>query len=134
MQIAILLVVFIIIIILAEWYDREDSRVIGKLSYDAERIVPGITKRCTILSGETTYTMNKQKIYILLRNPKSSEYYQYNTLLYALLHEISHILCPEIGHTPLFLRIFSRLLKRASALGIYEEGKVDMNYCRQCMV
>jgi WLM domain len=134
MQITLLFAVFLIIIILTELYDREDSRIIGKLSYDAERVVPGITKRCTILSGESTYTLNKQKIYILLRNPDTSEYYDYNTLLYALLHEIAHVLSPDIGHTKTFLRIFSDLLNKASSLGIYKAGKVDMNYCRKCVV
>ena len=33
-----------------------------------------------------------------------------NTLKYVLIHEISHILCTEWGHTDLFLEINNRLL------------------------
>jgi hypothetical protein len=133
MKLLALVIIFIILLILVEWYDKDDSRVIERLSYDAERVVPGITKRCTILSGSSTYTENKNKIYILLREP-SGRYYDYNTLVYALLHEVSHVLTPELNHTKIFIAVYSNLLSRAYELGIYKPGEVNMDYCKQCVV
>jgi hypothetical protein len=133
MKSVVLIIIFIILLILVEWYNKEDSRVIGRLSHDAELIVPGITKRCTILSGDSTYTENKNKIYILIRDP-SGRYYNFDTLMYALLHEIAHVIVPEIGHTQMFMEVFRNLLTRANEIGIYEPSRVDMTYCRQCIV
>lgn len=133
MDLLALIAIFIILLVLVELYNRDDSKIIEKLTYDAELVVPGITSRCSIVSGDSTYTENKNKIYILLRD-SSGKYYDFNTLFYALLHEIAHVLTTEIGHTKMFIAVFENLLNRANELGIYEAGKVDLNYCKQCMV
>ena len=134
MKLLALVIIFIVLLVLVEWYDKDDSRVIERLSCDAELIVPGITRKCTILSGFSTYTENKNKIYILLKDQSTGNFYDYNTLVYALLHEVAHVLTPELNHTPLFTKIYEDLLQRAYKLGIYEPRKVDPNYCRQCVV
>ena len=132
MKAILILIVLLLIILSVEWYDRDDSMVICMLSYNAERVSPGITNECSISSGDSTYTLNKKKIYILLKDDNRN-YYNFSTLFYALLHEIAHVLCPDIGHTSMFFYIFNGLLKKAFYLGLYR-GNVDRNYCRECVV
>lgn len=70
-------------------------------------------------SSTKSYTINKSKIYLRLTD-RNDEYYSNNTLIYVLLHEISHILCDDIGHTESFHTIFSDLLLQAETVGIYD--------------
>lgn len=79
--------------------------------------------------GDKSYTINKKNVYICMRD-ENGEYYDRNFLKFVVLHEISHTLCDEIGHTPKFTRIFGDVLDRAAALGIYDpSGKKIQNYC-----
>lgn len=65
-------------------------------------------------SSLTSYTINKgDEIVLCLRDPNTSQLHSLDKLTYVLIHEIAHIGCPEIGHTPLFKKIFSDLLKVA---------------------
>jgi len=70
-------------------------------------------------SSGTSYTINKSKIYLKLTD-RNGEYYSNNTLIYVLLHEISHMLCDDIGHTENFHIIFRDLLLEAEKVGIYD--------------
>ena len=51
----------------------------------------------------------------------------FNTLLYVLIHETAHILCPQYGHTALFDRMNLRLLEYAVLSGIYEYENYTKN-------
>jgi predicted metal-dependent hydrolase len=75
----------------------------------------------------TSYTVNKgEKIYFCLRSKVLNEIHDMNTLLYVVIHEMSHIACPEYGHTPLFYDIFRFLLRVSIDIGIYKD--VDYRY------
>lgn len=68
----------------------------------------------------TSYTINKgEKMVICLRSPVDQKIYDVNTIMYVVLHELSHIACPEYGHTNLFKMIFVSLIKISNDLGIY---------------
>lgn len=70
----------------------------------------------------TSYSVNKgEKIVFCLRNPIDLKLHDVNTIMYVALHEISHIACPEIGHTPLFIKIFSSIILEAIRLKIYKD-------------
>jgi hypothetical protein len=69
--------------------------------------------------GEKSYTINKKKIYICMKD-ENGEYYQRNMLAYCIIHEFAHVLCIEIGHTELFFEIFQGLLKQAAQQGLYD--------------
>ncbi len=43
-----------------------------------------------------------------------------NTLMYVMVHEVSHILCPNFGHTPLFSQINSRMLQYSIKFELYD--------------
>lgn len=62
----------------------------------------------------TSYSINKgEEIVICLRHPNTESMHDIDTLMYVLIHEAAHIACPEVGHTRLFIEIFSDLLRIA---------------------
>ena len=80
----------------------------------------------------TSYTVNKgEEIAICLRN-KSGSIHDLNTIMYVVLHELSHVACPEIGHTKLFRKIFVFILQISIQLGIYDHvnySSSPQSYC-----
>lgn len=70
----------------------------------------------------TSYTINKgEKIAFCLRSKKYPyKFHDINLITYVALHEISHIACPEIGHTDLFKEIFAFITQTAINLDIYQ--------------
>jgi len=83
-----------------------------------------------LYKGNKSYTINKEKIFLCLKD-KNGNYYDTNMLIYVLLHEISHALCDEVGHTKKFNEIFNAILKEAVKRGIYDENKpIIQNYCQ----
>jgi hypothetical protein len=86
-------------------------------------------KDVDIYEGDKSYTINKKKVYICLKD-EHGKYYSRNMLVYVILHEYAHILCDEIGHTDKFFDIFQKLLAKASASGIYNPSIPPVkNYC-----
>jgi len=89
-----------------------------------------ILETISLFKGDKSYTINKEKIYLCL-NDENGKYYDKNLLLYVLLHELSHVMCDEVGHTDEFYNIFDELLKEAINQKIYDSTKpVDPNYCK----
>lgn len=85
--------------------------------------------RCT-----SSYMLNKgQAIYLCLKSRRVPyDYHDVNTLLYVVLHEVAHMMCPEYGHTTLFYQIFDFLLAEAQRIGIYQYvdyEKHPVEYC-----
>ena len=88
-----------------------------------------IFKEISIHKGDKSYTINKTKIYLCLTD-KDGTYYDNNMLMYVLLHEISHCICDEIGHTEKFHNTFNALLDHAIKSGIYNPTiPIITNYC-----
>jgi hypothetical protein len=76
-----------------------------------------------------SYTINKRKIYLCLRDQKN-DYYSLNMLTYVSIHELAHVICDEVGHTPKFHKIFSELLDKAILLGLYDPTEpLIQDYC-----
>jgi hypothetical protein len=70
-------------------------------------------------SGYTSYSVNKgEKLVICIRNTDNS-FVDFNVILYPTIHELGHLMTPEIGHTPLFWQNFKILLQEAINIGIY---------------
>jgi len=69
----------------------------------------------------TSYSVNKgEQLVFCIRSKKDwNSFHDMNTLMYVGLHEISHIGCPEYGHTPLFKKIFAFFTKVAIELKLY---------------
>lgn len=83
----------------------------------------------SLSKGDKSYTINKEDIFLCLKD-ENNQYYHDNMLVYVLLHEISHSICDEIGHTEKFHRLFSALTKKAVELGIYDDQiPLIRDYC-----
>lgn len=87
-------------------------------------------------SKHTSYSVNKgDKLIFCLRSKninKVDKMHDINLVMYVALHEISHIACPEYGHTQLFKEIFAFFTKTAIELGIYKKihfGISPVEYC-----
>ena len=82
----------------------------------------------------TSYSVNKgEKIVFCLRNPNNpNEFISTNTIIYVALHEISHIACPEIGHTDMFYDVFKLLLLASMRVGVWEFVDYDVNPVPYC--
>lgn len=83
-----------------------------------------------LYKGTKSYTLNKDKIFICLKD-ENDEYYPINMLIYVLLHELSHkINKDDIGHTEKFHTIFQALIEKAHNMGIYNAYIPPIkNYC-----
>ncbi len=89
-----------------------------------------VLNEVTLYKGEKSYTINKQKIFLCLKD-EYDEYYDDMMLLHVLLHEICHSLCDEIGHTEKFNEMLDELLKKADEMNIYDLNyPVLQNYCQ----
>jgi len=83
-----------------------------------------------LYKGEKSYTINKQKIYLCLKD-QNNEYYPFNMLIYVLAHEYAHVLATSIGHTQEFHNIFDQLLEELIEFGIYDPNQPIINdYCQ----
>jgi hypothetical protein len=88
-----------------------------------------IVETLKFFEGNKSYTINKERIYLCLKDENGS-YYDPNMLMYVALHELSHVLCDEIGHTKKFHSIFHDVLEEATRKQIYDPSKpIIQNYC-----
>lgn len=77
-----------------------------------------ILQHINLYVGTKSYTINKTRIYMCLKD-EYGNYYDDNSLMFVLLHELSHVICKSIGHTNEFQNIFNDILLEASKAGIY---------------
>lgn len=83
----------------------------------------------TINRGNKSYTINKEHIYLCLKD-EYNNYYSNNMLYYVLAHEFAHVLCDEIGHTPKFFNIFEELLDEMIKYDLYNPSiPINSDYC-----
>ena len=79
-----------------------------------------IVKTLKLYKGDKSYTLNKEKIFLCLKDD-NDKYYSLNMLIYVSLHEIAHVLSPTTGHDHSFYEEFEKLLTKAKNLGIYTD-------------
>lgn len=82
----------------------------------------------------TSYTINKgEKVAFCLHSKKFPyNFHDSNLITYVALHEISHIACPEVGHTELFKEIFAFFTQRAIDLNLYKYEDFKMHPKEYC--
>lgn len=70
----------------------------------------------------TSYSVNKgeQLVFCLRSRKNKDELHDLNLMMYVVLHEISHIACPEYGHGELFKGIFKYITETSVQIGIYK--------------
>jgi hypothetical protein len=81
-----------------------------------------------IHADSTSYSENKgEKIVVCLREKvEPYKLVDINTVMFVVLHEMSHLMTTTVGHTPEFWANFKRILLDATAVGIYTQ----VNYAR----
>ena len=87
-----------------------------------------------IHADSTSYSENKgEKIVVCLRD-KVPPYklVDSNTVMFVVLHEMSHLMTTTIGHTPEFWTNFKRILQDAVGAGVYREVNYDRTPVQYC--
>jgi len=122
----ILYVFYRILIEIRDNYEnqREDEYV--RLLVDRIRTIDPrvdvVVDQLRFFEGDKSYTIDKKYVFLCKRDKKTGEQYHNNQLVLVLIHEISHALCDEVGHTPKFEAIFEDLLEKASRAGMYDDS------------
>ena len=79
------------------------------------------------------YSVNKgEELSLCIRKKGTEEFIDDNTIIFVAIHELSHIMTPETGHTPLFWDNMKYLLEQASSQGIYmpvDYSQSPVEYC-----
>ena len=89
-----------------------------------------MVSKLQICLGESSFTINKEATYLCVKDKKTNNYYPEGMLMHVLLHELSHVICSEIGHTAKFDKIFNELMIEAEKAGIYDTKQVLIkDYC-----
>lgn len=131
-----LLAIFLIVILIVyssmnyivEQYKKEDGKLM-EIRNAIRPLNPEAIDKVILLEDTKSYTINKKKIYLCLRD-EHGEYYNDNMLIFVAIHELAHVLCDEIGHTEKFESIFHNLLQEAVEQKIYDPNVEPIHdYC-----
>lgn len=131
-----IMVVLLFLAFMTAWYliqthrefYLENEPTVVKIRNKLLPVFPEI-KFVKMLKGTSSYTINKQKIYLCTET--KGQVYDDNMLIYVTLHELAHTMCPEIGHGKQFHSIFQSLLDRAERHGLFDPKKPRVeNYCK----
>jgi len=114
--------------------DSEECKFIKQYANTIKRKFNNIIFRESTEDNKfTSYSVNKgEEIVFCLRSKEDNTLHEVNELMYVAIHEIAHVGCPEIGHTPLFLKINKVLLKYGIECKVYKYKNYSMfpeNYC-----
>ena len=58
----------------------------------------------------TSYSINKKELVFCLKSKNNNKIHDFNLLMYVVIHEVAHLMCPEYGHGKLFKELFNYLL------------------------
>lgn len=116
--------------------EKQDTELINNYKYVKmikKRLPDSKIKESSANSEYTSYSINKgEELVFCLRSKVDNKLHDINDIMYVAVHEIAHIGCPEIGHTPLFKKINKFLLERAVNKGLYtfeNYRKTNKEYC-----
>lgn len=131
-MLAIVLLLYLIILQNDGYYEylqppcSEDIQIINNLKQKLIGVIPQeILESTQIVPYTESYTYRKKKIYLCL----GKEYkFDENTLIYVLIHEFSHVMCPPHPnpHNDEWQSIFSKHLKIAEEKGVHNP-KIPFN-------
>jgi hypothetical protein len=133
-----IIIIFVLLFILFSKKSREfiqsSDPVLISIVEDVKKLDPRIKNLQFYSSDEESYTEDKQKVFICLKNEKG-EYYDRNMLVYVVIHELAHALTDvidEFHKTPEFKNKFEELLTKAHRLGFYDPEKpLTKHYCHK---
>jgi len=98
-----------------------------------KKLPNSIIKESSANSEYTSYSINKgEELVFCLRSKIDNKLHNINEIMYVAIHEIAHIGCPEIGHTPLFKKINKFLLEQAVKKNLYIYSDYKRNNKEYC--
>ena len=110
--------------------DKEKGEDILRLkeSFNSDYITENIPG-----SMYVAYSVNKgEELSICIREKDTEKFIDNNTIIFVAIHELSHIMTDELGHTELFWDNMKYLLEKSGSLGIYQVtdyNKYPVMYC-----
>lgn len=108
--------------------DMEDKIVFLLNNYNPDNLRENYP---SFKGDSTSYSENKGEVLaICLRNKKTKELHDINTLMFVVLHEIAHLMTLEAQHVQPFWDNFSYLLRESDTIGIYK----PVNYAKKPVV
>lgn len=126
-----LIIIFIIFFMLTSFVEnfKKEDPMLQTIRNKIRPLHPDMVDHVILLEDTKSYTINKKKVYLCLKD-ENGEYYDENMLMFVAIHELAHVICDEIGHTDKFQSIFQELLNKASDLQIYDPNVAPIqNYC-----
>ena len=103
--------------------------ILTKVRENFAKINPDYSK-IPLREGDSAFTENKEVITLCLKDPDTGKYYDMNTIMYVALHELAHVLCETQGHGDEFKKKFSKVLRYAAKLKIYDpRQQMSSTYC-----
>lgn len=110
-----------------------DDQIINTLKYYINIICPTL-KNVEIYSGKESVTVDKNIIYICLRD-KNNIYYSMDILLYVTLHEVAHKISKSYStqnHNEEFQNNFNKLLELAHNKNLFSDKNINIpnDYCK----
>jgi len=107
-------------------YPNEDRTEQLKTNFKPDNIKEGIDD-----PNYTSYSINKgEQIVLCLRT--NNKLTDLNTMMFVVLHELSHICTKSIGHTPEFWNNFKWILEEAINIGVYKKQEFKLNNVDYC--
>lgn len=123
---------FILCLCLVKHLNGSDP-LINRIKQDVSKLDHRISN-IAFYSSTESYTEDKDKIFLCLKDDEKGEYYDYNTLIYVAIHECAHALTDviDLEHvTPEYRNMFKYLLDKATSIGIYDPSKpLPNHYCK----
>lgn len=128
--VAIILAIVLVLVAtqIKDHYTDDDDPMLMQIKQKIATFEPRVND-AVFHRGDKSYTINKKHVYMCLKD-EVDQYYDENMLMYVALHELAHVFCSDVQHTPQFKKIFAHLLQRAHAAGVYDPNKALVeNYC-----
>lgn len=114
---------------LKNYLKDEDDPLIKRLH---TKYNPSCLRENINLSINTAYTVNKgEEIHLCLKNSDGT-YIDENVIMFVLLHEITHVITIDEGHTDTFWKNMKFLIEKANECDIYtliDFRKNPIKYC-----
>ena len=108
--------------------DEPYQRLISRFNSD-------VLEENDITADSTSYSENKgEKIIVCLRDKTQPPFplIEENTVMFVLIHELSHLMTASVGHTPEFWTNMRMLLQDCIKIGVYTPvnySKSPVKYC-----
>ena len=123
------LLTWILVNQIKDHYSQYDPKLL-EIKENLSKYFPDLLSKVTLHEGDSSYTLNKTKIYMCLFD-ENGKYYNDNTLYHVILHELAHVKSHDIGHTALFHKNFQELLEQAEKYGLYDPNiSIPENYSK----